>query len=53
MVGCGHRGSERHLRDVAAMLEISMERIDMLEVEAWTHRLGLHEALRAARSFSR
>lgn len=46
-------GSDRHLRDVAAMLEISREKIDMLEVEDWTHRLGLEEASRAARSFNR
>lgn len=45
-------GSERHLRDVAAMLEISREKIDVLEVEGWAHRLGLEEALRAARSFN-
>jgi hypothetical protein len=45
-------GSERHLRDVAAMLEISRETIDMPEVEGWAHRLGLEEALRAAGSFN-
>ena len=33
-------GSERHIRDVAAMLEISRDEIDVLEVEGWAHRLG-------------
>mgnify|MGYP001818470269 CR=1 FL=1 len=42
-------GSERHLRDVAAMLEISREKINMLEVDTWPQRLGLEEALRAAK----
>jgi hypothetical protein len=46
-------GSERHLRDVAAMLEISRDKIDVIEVEGWAHRLGLAAALRAARSFNR
>jgi hypothetical protein len=45
-------GSDRHLRDVSAMLEISREKIDLLEVEAWAHRLGLEGAWRAARSFN-
>jgi hypothetical protein len=46
-------GSDRHLRDISAMLEISREKIDVLEVEGWAHRLGLEAALRAARSFNR
>lgn len=46
-------GSERHLRDVAAMLEISREKIDLMEVEGWAQRLGLEAAWRAARSFNR
>lgn len=46
-------GSDRHLRDVSAMLEISREKIDRPEVETWTNRLGLEEAWRAARSFNR
>jgi hypothetical protein len=46
-------GSDRHLRDVSAMLEISRGKIDLLEVELWTHRLGLEGAWGAARSFNR
>jgi hypothetical protein len=46
-------GSERHLRDVSAMLEISGEKIDLVEVEGWAQRLGLEAAWRAARSFNR
>jgi len=44
-------GSDRHLRDVSAILEISERRIEMVEVEGWADRLGLEEVLRAARSF--
>ena len=46
-------GSERHLRDVSAILKISGEQIDTLEVEKWVDRLGLEEEFRAARSFDR
>ena len=46
-------GSDRHLRDISAMLEISGEKIDLLEVEVWARRLGLEEVLGAARSFKR
>jgi len=46
-------GSDRHLQDVSAMLEISRERIDIQEIEIWTVRLGLEVAWRAARSFAR
>jgi hypothetical protein len=45
-------GSDRHLRDVTAMLEISGERIDMVVVRGWAERLRLEEALRTARSFN-
>lgn len=45
-------GSERHLRDVSAILEISGEKIDEVEIERWAVRLDLEEALRAARSFN-
>ncbi len=45
-------GSDRHLRDVAAMLEISREKITIREVEGWAHRLGLEDPLRAARAFN-
>jgi hypothetical protein len=43
--------SDRHLRDISAMMEISREQIDLQEVEGWAHRLGLKSALGAARSF--
>lgn len=46
-------GSERHLGDVSAMLEISRDKIDRLEVEVWTNRLGLEGAWRAAQTFDR
>jgi len=46
-------GSDRHLRDVSAILEISGQRIEMLEVEGWAERLGLKEALKAAGLFNR
>jgi len=46
-------GSERHLRDVSAILKISGEQIDTLEVEKWVDRLGLEEEFRAARSLDR
>ena len=46
-------GSDRHLRDVSAILEISWERIGMPEVEDWAQRLGLEDVLMAAREFNR
>jgi len=45
-------GSERYLRGVSAILEISGRRIELPEVEGWSERLGLEEALRAARAFN-
>ena len=45
--------SDRHLRDVSAIFEISEKRIEMIEVEGWAERLGLVEALRAAGFFGR
>ena len=46
-------GSDRHLRDISAMLEISGERIEMSQVERWAERLDLLDALRAALGFQR
>jgi hypothetical protein len=46
-------GSERHLRDVSAMFEISGERIERAEVERWANSLELEEELREARTFKR
>lgn len=34
------------------MLEISREKIDLLELEGWARRLVLQEALRTGRSFN-
>ncbi len=45
--------SDRHLRDVSAMMEISRGRIDLEAVEGWVRRLGLGPALEAAQSFKR
>ncbi len=36
-------GSERHLRDIAAMLQISGEQIDRAYVANWAERLGLSD----------
>lgn len=46
-------GSERHLRDVSAILEISGDKVDMSEVEGWIERLGLGTEWKAASGFSR
>lgn len=46
-------GSDRHLRDISAMLEISGEKMVLLEVEASAQHLGFEEAFWAARSFNR
>jgi len=46
-------GSERHVRDISAMLEISGDKIDLPEVENWAQRLYLVEALEVARAFNR
>lgn len=45
--------SDRHLRDISAMLEISGERIEMSQVERWAERLDLLDVLRAALAFRR
>jgi hypothetical protein len=44
-------GSERHLRDVAAMLDVSAERADVAAVERWVADLGLRKAWLRARRF--
>jgi hypothetical protein len=46
-------GSDRHLRDVAMMLEISGQQVDQTELDRWVERLGLHEAWLAAGAFGR
>lgn len=40
--------SDRHLRDVAAMLSVSADAIDRAELERWMATTELREALRAA-----
>jgi hypothetical protein len=42
-------GSERHLRDIAAMCRISGELIDMRELETWVERMGLQAEWERAR----
>lgn len=42
-------GAERHLRDIAAMLDISAERVDVAAVEQWVATLGLTKEWRRAR----
>jgi len=46
-------GSERHLRDVSAILEISGDKINFLEVDPWIERLGLEKEWKAARASDR
>jgi hypothetical protein len=36
--------SDKHLRDIAAMLRVSGGQIDRADVEAWARKLGLSEA---------
>jgi hypothetical protein len=43
-------GSERHLRDIAAMLDISAGRVDIAAVERWVAELRLGPAWRKARA---
>jgi hypothetical protein len=44
-------GSDRHLRDVARMLEVSGDAVDRPALESWIDRLGLQEAWDAAQRF--
>jgi hypothetical protein len=37
-------GSDKHLRDITAMLRVSGTQIDRADVEAWARKLGLEEA---------
>jgi hypothetical protein len=34
-------GSEKHLRDIAGMLQVSGDEIDTAYVDAWSEKLGL------------
>ena len=40
-------GSEKHLRDIAGMLQVSGDEIDTKYIEHWTQQLGLTEAWQA------
>ncbi|MBI4602642.1 MAG: hypothetical protein HY721_11845 [Planctomycetes bacterium] len=42
-------GSEKHLRDIAGILKVSGERLDLDYIEAWTKQLGLEEIWSAVR----
>lgn len=46
-------GSDRHLRDIAAMLEISGEGVDGSVLADWVERLGLEGAFAEAESYRR
>jgi hypothetical protein len=37
-------GSDKHLRDITAMLRVSANQLDRADVEAWARKLGLEEA---------
>lgn len=41
-------GSQKHLRDIRGMLEVSGDRVDRTVVESWVGKLGLAEAWAAA-----
>lgn len=44
-------GSDRHLRDIARMMEISGDAADLPALDAWITRLGVDAAWAQARSF--
>jgi len=44
-------GSDRHLRDISMMLEVSGEKVDRAELRRWVERLGLDEAWVDAEGF--
>lgn len=44
-------GSERHLRDIAMMLRLSADQIDIEEIDGWAERMDLVQQWAAARSF--
>jgi hypothetical protein len=45
-------GSERHLRDIAMILRISGDEIDLEALQPWIERLDLRGALQEARAYS-
>lgn len=44
-------GSDRHLRDVAMMLRISADQVDVEALDPWIEKLGLRRHLEAARLY--
>lgn len=42
-------GSDRHLRDIRAMLRLSGEQVDQVQLQHWLDRLGLHNEWRLTR----
>mgnify|MGYP006908280216 CR=1 FL=1 len=44
-------GSDRHLRDVAMMLRVSADRLDLETLDEWARRQGVSEALAESRSY--
>ena len=44
-------GSDRHLRDIGMMLQLSADQIDQGEVERWVRELDLGAEWREARDF--
>ncbi len=38
-----HGGSDKHLRDIRSMLQVSRDLLDRLALEDWIRRLGLTE----------
>ena len=44
-------GSDRHLRDISMMLEVSGEKVDRAQLRRWVERLGLDEAWVNAKGF--
>lgn len=44
-------GSDRHLRDVAMMLDVSSDLVDQAALRAWSARLGVADVLDRAREF--
>jgi hypothetical protein len=44
-------GSDRHLRDIAMILRVSEDHVDVEETEAWVDRLGLRAEWKAACAF--
>jgi hypothetical protein len=42
-------GSGKHLRDIAGMLQVSGDMVDMQTIEEWSRKMGLTEEWKRAR----